>query len=125
GAGSGGGGGGGAGWPAPPACRGGRGGRDGLGTPEHLQTRRRESRPQNPRLIAACLVCRASCAGRGMAVARAISRFMLAVPARPHTPAWVGQCVPPPPRHQEALGPAANPVPNARPLAGPPAAHAP
>src|SRR5262245_10861371 len=38
----------------------------------------------------ACLVCRASFAGRGMALARATRLRMLAVPLRPKTQSWVG-----------------------------------
>ena len=68
----------------------GEAGATGLERPEHLQTPRPESPPQNTCLVVACLVCRASFAGRGMAVADATRRFMLAVPLRPKTQSWVG-----------------------------------
>src|SRR5262249_19794214 len=51
--------------------------------PEHVPTQRPEPLPSERLYCRACLVCRASSAGRGMAVARATGRLMLAVPLRP------------------------------------------
>src|SRR5262249_32746190 len=69
----------------------GKAGATVLVRPEHVQSRHPGVVDRRERLLCpACLVCRASLAGRGMAVACASRRFMLAAARRPETKSWVG-----------------------------------
>src|SRR5262245_60223078 len=81
----------------------GKAGATVLVRPEYVQSWRPGVVDRRERLLCrACLVCRASLAGRGMAVACATRQLMLAVPLRPETEPWVGLLAPD--RAQRACG---------------------